>query len=571
MSAKPRTTKPKIAYFAGSNATIHSIPPLITSNKARAKYGLAPLTDPDQSPARFDVLRPQRLARPAVVYVEQFSAHPLEADAAELYGPPDGYLDSQGNFHKERTNAADKPVYEVELKPDDGLYPLPYMARQADGAAWDADGTKEIAPADQSRQPFFPDGSRPVEEIDRLSVGEHGTGNLISAYAEVEFFRVLPPSGYKKGLPADRRTDEGEGDIPPETLGKDFFPYRPPHLGQHPPRLGLARIVNAVQAVLSSGKYAGAIWTQGSPRIEETLYWLNLLLDTTLPLCGNSAQRAHGMISNDGPKNLVDSVDFITSRVWADEAGKNRTGLVLIQEQQIFAAREVQKGDARPGGYVATGGHGGILGGIGFGGNAAIKYVPATRHTHRSDVNISRLPNEVMGVRRGDDARLASVKVAIKDAKGALLDTAIPKVSVIKDGNYVNDDFDSGIESQVDVLALMDLKLRQAPLAGFVLEGLSPYGTTTSRPRHQVLLRAVCSGMPVARVGRGNNEGFSQAVDMFIGGSNLTSTKARLLLMACLMKFGSLPPAADPDRPTKAELDAIRSKLADYQAVFDTH
>jgi hypothetical protein len=566
MSAKPR-----IVYFAGSNATIHSIPPLVTSNKARGKYGLPPLTNPDQTPARFDVLRPQRLARPTTVYVEQFSAHPLEADAAELYGPPDGYLDAAGNFHKQRQGATDKPVYEVELRPDDGLYPLPYMARQADGRAWDADGSQEIAPAEQTRQPFFPDGSRPVEEVDRLGVGEHGTGNLISAYAEVDFIRVMPPSGYKKGLPAAQRTDLGTGDIPPETLGKDFFPYRPPHLGQHPPRLGLARIANTVQAALASGKYAGAIWTQGSPRIEETLYWLNLTLDTTLPLCGNSAQRAHGMISNDGPKNLVDSVDFITSRVWADEHGRNRTGLVLIQEQQIFAARDVQKGDARPGGYVATGGHGGILGGLGFGGKPVVNYVPATRHTYRSEVNITRLPAQVMGVRRDDGGRLVEVAVPIKDAGGRILDSAIPKVSVIKDGNYVADDFDSGIESQVDVLALMDLKLRKAPLAGFVLEGLSPYGTTTSRARHLAMLRAVMSGMPVARVGRGNNEGFSQAVDLFIGGSNLTSTKARLLLMACLMRFGGLPPAADPDRPTKAELDAIRRRLADYQAVFDTH
>jgi L-asparaginase len=85
------------------------------------------------------------------------------------------------------------------------------------------------------------------------------------------------------------------------------------------------------------------------------------------------------------------------------------------------------------------------------------------------------------------------------------------------------------------------------------------------------MLRAVCSGMPVARVGRGNNEGFTQAVDLFIGGGNLTATKARLLLMACLMKFGSLPPAANPEQPTKAELDAIRAKLAAFQAVFDTH
>ncbi len=566
------STKPRIAYFAGSNATIHSIPPLITSNKARAKYGLAPLRNPDQTPARFDVLRAQRLARPAVVYVEQFSAHPLEADAAELYGPPDGFLDAQGNFRKERQGPSDKPVYEVELRPDDGLYPLPYMARQADGRAWDADGAEEIAPASQTRQPFFPDGSRPVEEIDRLSVGEQGTGNLISAYAEVDFFRVLPASGYKKGLPADRRTDVGTGDIPPETLGKDFFPYRPPHLGQHPSRPGLARITNTVQAALASGKYAGAIWTQGSPRVEETLYWLNLLLDTTLPLCGNSAQRAHGMISNDGPKNLVDSVDFITSRIWADESGKNRVGLVLIQEQQIFAAREVQKGDARPGGYVATGGHGGILGGIGFGGPPVINYLPATRHTYRSEVNVSRLPAQVMGVRRGDgETRPVQVAVPIKGRSGELLDSAIPKVSIIKDGNYVTDDFDSGIDTQVDVLALIDAMLRRAPLAGFVLEGLSPYGTPTSRPRHQVLLRAVCSGMPVVRVGRGNNEGFAMPVDLFIGGRNLTSTKARLLLMACLMRFGGLPPAANPDQPTKQELDAIRAKLAEYQAVFDTH
>ena len=100
-----------------------------------------------------------------------------------------------------------------------------------------------------------------------------------------------------------------------------------------------------------------------------------------------------------------------------------------------------------------------------------------------------------------------------------------------------------------------------------MLEGLSPYGTTTSRPRHLAMLRAVCSGMPVARVAHGN-----KGPDNFIiGGGNLTSTKARLLLMACLMKFGSLPPAANPEQPTKAELDAIRAKLVAFQAVFDTH
>ena len=69
--------------MAGPNATIQNSPPLVTSNKARAKHQLSPLTNPDGSPARFDVLRAQRLAAPVTVYVEQFSAHPLEPDAAE--------------------------------------------------------------------------------------------------------------------------------------------------------------------------------------------------------------------------------------------------------------------------------------------------------------------------------------------------------------------------------------------------------------------------------------------------------------------------------------------------------
>ena len=79
------TGKARIAHLAGPNATIQNTPPLVTSNKARAKHGLALLTHPDGSPARFDVLRPQRLAAPVRVYVEQFSAHPLERDACGPY------------------------------------------------------------------------------------------------------------------------------------------------------------------------------------------------------------------------------------------------------------------------------------------------------------------------------------------------------------------------------------------------------------------------------------------------------------------------------------------------------
>jgi hypothetical protein len=511
------------------------------------------------------------LAAPVTVYVEQFSAHPLEADAAELYGPPDGYIDSAGRVHKERQSASDKPVYEVELRPEDGLYPLPYMATQADGNAWEEECAFPRAPEAKARQGFFPDGSRSFEEIDRLQIGEKGIGNLISDKAEIDFYRVLPPAGYTKGLAAERRTDLGAGEIAPERRGVDFFPYKPPHLAASAPRPVLARITNSVQEILASGKYDGAIWTEGSPRIEETIYWLNLLVDTTVPICGNAAQRMHGMISNDGPKNIVDSVDYIASRVWADEQGRNQAGAVLIQEQRVFAARAVQKADARPGGYVATGGHGGILGAAGHDGPPLLHYLPTARHTWRSEVNIAQLPLEVGGVRQ-EGSRIETVPVPIKGLDGKLLSSAIPKVAIAKDANYWDEDGTGDPEAEVDLVAMIEHMLKTAPLAGFVVEGLTPYGRNVSNARQRLMLRAIHSGLPVVRVGRGNTEGFVPLHDpSFIGGSNLTATKARLLLMACLMKFGSLPLAVDPDHPTSAQTAAVRKKVAEYQRVFDMH
>jgi L-asparaginase len=563
--------KARIAHLAGPNATIQNTPPLVTSNKARSKHRLPVLTNPDGTPARFDVLRPQRLAAPVTVYVQQFSAHPLEADAAELYGPPDGFVDSAGRVHKVRQGADDKPVYEVELRPEDGLYPLPYMATQADGSAWEEECAFPNAPEAKARQGFFPDGSRSFEEIDRLQIGEKGTGNLISANAAIDFYRILPPSGYTKGLPAERRTDTGAGDIPPERRGVDFFPYKPAHLSTSTPRPALARATNAVQQILASGKYDGAVWTEGSPRIEETIYWLNLLIDTTLPICGNAAQRPQGMISNDGPKNIVDSAEYIASRVWADEQGRNQAGAVLIQEQRVFAARAVQKADARPGGYVATGGHGGILGAAGHDGPPLLHYLPTARHTWRSEVNVTSLPSEAGGVRQ-EGSRIETVRVAIKSPDGKLLGSAIPKVAIAKDANYWDEDGTGDPEAEVDLIAMIAHMLKAAPLAGFVVEGLTPYGRNVSNARHQLMLRAIHSGLPVVRVGRGNTEGFVPLHDAsFIGGSNLTATKARLLLMACLLKFGSLPPAADPDHPTATEMAAVRKKVAEYQRIFDTH
>jgi L-asparaginase len=100
-----------------------------------------------------------------------------------LYGPQDGYLDADGTFSQERKSPKDRPVYEVELHPNDGYYPLRYITVQVDGSAWEEECAQPFAPEAETRQPFLPDGSRSFEEIDRLGIGDHGLGNLIGARA----------------------------------------------------------------------------------------------------------------------------------------------------------------------------------------------------------------------------------------------------------------------------------------------------------------------------------------------------------------------------------------------------
>lgn len=567
--------KPRIAVFSGTGATIQNSAPLVTSNKARETYGLPLLKNPDGSLPAYDHLVPQRLAAKVEVFIEAYSGHPLEQDAAELYGPPDGYIDADGTFHIERINPSDKPVYRVFLEPEDGLYLLPYMARQADGKPWDEQCQHPYAAAELCRQPFFPDASRIFEEIDRglYGVDVDGTGNVLSSKADFDFYRALPSGGYKQGLAESDRTDMGTGDIPAEIMGEDFFAYDPPHLRTSTRHQDLATVVNEVQRTLMAGDYMGAIWLEGSPTVEDTIYWLNLLIDTKIPIVGNAAQRVNRTVSADGPHNIVDSVDYIISKVWSDSDNNDELGAVLIQEEQIFAARQVQKSDARPGGYIATGDHGGILGTMGAPGPAQIYFKPSMKHTWQSDVRLTELPDFVNGV-LWQNGEFKESRVHIKDENGFLLGQNIPKVSIVKYGYFSQDSLIPNPDDEVDIMARIDKNLKQNPLAGFVAEGLAPYGMLTRAPESALQI-AVFSGMPVVFTGRGNAGGSTPTIYYLnrpaIAGNNLTATKARMLLTACLLKFGSLPPAKDPRNPTTAEREAVKSAVARYQTIFDSH
>ena len=526
----------KIAVFSGPRATIANSPTLVTGNKGR-------LPQERIIPGRYDHLVPQTIHEPVVVRIRKYSAHPLEEDATAVY-------------HQDG-----RDYYEVELRPEDGPYPLPYVARRANGSE-QGQPFEEADLFDPSldfggRQFFYPDASRMFTEIDRAIPGrdESGEGSILDRKANYDFIRVLPPGGF---------TRNGE------KSGVDYFPYRPLAVRRSPRYRDLARVTNSVQAAMASGEYAGGIWLEGSPTVEETIYWLSLLIDTDLALAGIAAQRPHGQLANDGDRNIVDAVDFVLSGLG------NGLGAVGVLDERIYAAREFKKADDRPGNYKATGGHGGILGTVGP--PVTVWYRPAYRHTASSDVNLSRLPDRLEFPDFAGDT--APVRIAVKDEAGALLADAIPRVHIVKYGAYMDEDETANPDNEVDIMARIDKGMKeqgssdpQSPkLHGFVLEGSSPYGLA-SMSQHRALEVAAFSGMPTVRVGRADPGGRvpSGWDDLTIAGSNLDTNKARLLLMASMLKLGRLPKARDPRNPTKAERAATVAKVAEFQEIFENH
>ena len=527
---------PLVAVVAGPTATILNQDPPVTSRLARKVHGLPPALDWHRRPVATDPLHFQRLAAPVTVYIEAHSAHPLEAGAAAQYAPPDGYLDDANAFSKERRSPSDRPVYVATLRPEDGPYPLPYMARRADGGAWERH-SPAAGPGDGVRQTFWPDASCLVAEIERTA--SHLNGNL-SARARFAFHRAAPSAG-----PV------------PEKAGGDYFPY-----GYHeffPPRPQLAVITNTVQQALAAPDVRGLIWLEGSPRITETLYWLQLVIDTDRPIAGAAAQRPNHRLGADGPQQFVDAVDYILSTAWADEAGRNRTGAVLVSDQRILASREAAKAAGRPGGFTTLGGHGGVLGAVN---GSPLGFFPTRRHGRNSALRLGALPNTVHGF---------VGTVPIKDTQGQLLAAAIPHVETVALPGWFahGGGADNAVAAQIREAAAR--VRREAPLGGLVAEGVT--GGHFEEPEAAALDLAALHGVPVAKVGRDAPESFVPAAShrLWIGGGNLTASKARVLLMACLLRFGTLPAAANPAAPTPAERAAIRARLAEFQTVFDTH
>jgi len=144
--------------------------------------------------------------------------------------------------------------------------------------------------------------------------------------------------------------------------------------------LTLARRINSIFDKRSD--LAGIVVTHGTDRLEETAFFLHLTVRSDKPVVLVGAQRPANGISPDGPINLLSAVRVAAAH---DSRGK---GAIVVMDDRIISARDVQKVYARTGGFSAQ-----EMGVIGVVARHGIEYfyAPTRRHTTTSEFDVRDL------------------------------------------------------------------------------------------------------------------------------------------------------------------------------------
>ncbi|WP_269087923.1 type II asparaginase [Helicobacter pylori] len=97
------------------------------------------------------------------------------------------------------------------------------------------------------------------------------------------------------------------------------------------------KLAKRVQKLLNDSRIKGVVITHGTDTLEESAYFLNLVLRSTKPVVLVGAMRNATSLSADGALNLYNALS-----VAIDEKSANK-GVLVVMDDTIFSAREVVK------------------------------------------------------------------------------------------------------------------------------------------------------------------------------------------------------------------------------------
>jgi L-asparaginase type II len=178
----------------------------------------------------------------------------------------------------------------------------------------------------------------------------------------------------------------------------------------------LRRLGLHIEAVLRDDAVDGVTWVQGTNSLEETAFFLNLVLHTDKPVTVVGAQRPFTAISTDAHLNLINAI-----RVAAAPQARGM-GVLVVANSEINAARDVTKTST----YQLQTFRSRDLGVLGYVDPDRVVFyrAPVRRHTAGSAFDLARIPAmppvEVLYVHAGANPALARAAVEL-GAKGLVI------------------------------------------------------------------------------------------------------------------------------------------------------
>jgi len=113
----------------------------------------------------------------------------------------------------------------------------------------------------------------------------------------------------------------------------DFGKYPGPHMT---PKL-MFKLSNKIKRLIKEKSYEGVIVTHGTDTLEETAYFLDLTIDTEIPIVVIGSMKNSSEPDWDGPQNLKDAIEVCLN------PNCKKLGTLVCLNSQINAASEVTK------------------------------------------------------------------------------------------------------------------------------------------------------------------------------------------------------------------------------------